>query len=174
MSASIAGFKTEVRSGINVTVGSDVAVNFSLTVGAVSEKVEVTAEAPQVDATSSTLGGFVNSTTIRELPLNGRDWLQLALLQPGVNVNGAQNQSDSARAQRGNGLAIDVQDSAPSQFHQDEYIKDTESSRDHRKEGTSNHLGVCSLRLLGLSRSARAGFQDSRFWVNTEGSVASC
>src|ERR1700675_373983 len=76
VSASIAGFKTEVRSSISVTVGSDVAVNFSLTVGAVSEKVEVTAEAPQVDATSSTLGGFVNSTTIRELPLNGRDWLQ--------------------------------------------------------------------------------------------------
>jgi hypothetical protein len=61
VSAAIAGFKTEVRSGINVTVGSDVAVNFALTVGAISEKVEVTAEAPQVDASSSTLGGFVNS-----------------------------------------------------------------------------------------------------------------
>src|SRR6185295_11475063 len=42
VSTSIAGFKTEVRSGINVTVGAEVAVNFSLTVGAVSEKVEVT------------------------------------------------------------------------------------------------------------------------------------
>jgi hypothetical protein len=41
VSASIAGFKTEVRSGIGVTVGGEVAVNFSLTVGAVSEKVEV-------------------------------------------------------------------------------------------------------------------------------------
>jgi hypothetical protein len=104
VSASIAGFKTEVRSGINVTVGSDVAVNFSLTVGAISEKVEVTAEAPQVDASSSTLGGFVNSTTIRELPLNGRDWLQLSLLQPGVNLNAARSHcqylpSDPARAQ---------------------------------------------------------------------------
>ena len=68
VSITIAGFKTEVRSGINVTVGSDVSVNFSLTVGALSEKVEVTAEAPQVDASSSALGGFVNSTTIRELP----------------------------------------------------------------------------------------------------------
>jgi hypothetical protein len=91
-----------------VTVGSDVAVNFSLTVGAVSEKVEVTAEAPQVDTSSSTLGGFVNSATIRELPLNGRDWLQLALLQPGVDVNGAQNQTDGGRAQRGNGLALSI------------------------------------------------------------------
>jgi len=108
VSAAIAGFKTEVRSGIVVTVGSDVAVNFSLTVGAVTEKVEVTAEAPQVNTSSSTLGGFVNSTTIRELPLNGRDWLQLALLQPGVNVNASQNQNDLSRAQRGNGLAISI------------------------------------------------------------------
>src|SRR6202030_326812 len=100
VNASIAGFKTEVRSGIDVTVGSDVAVNFALTVGAISEKVEVTAEAPQVDASSSTLGGFVNSTTIRELPLNGRDWIALSLLQPGVNANGSQNQNDLSRAQR--------------------------------------------------------------------------
>ena len=76
-----------MRSGIVVTVGADVAVNFSLTVGAISEKVEVTGEAPQVDTSSSALGGFVNSATIRELPLNGRDWLQLALLQPGALFN---------------------------------------------------------------------------------------
>src|SRR5712672_1594699 len=107
LTVSIAGFKTEVRSGIEVTVGGDVAVNFSMTVGAVTEKVEVTAEAPQVDASSSTLGGFVNSTTIRELPLNGRDWLQLSLLQPGVNLNSAQNQG-SGRAQRGNGLGLSI------------------------------------------------------------------
>src|ERR1700681_793748 len=108
VTASIAGFKTEVRNGIEVTVGGDVAVNFSMTVGAVTEKVEVTAEAPQVDASSSTLGGFVNSTTIRELPLNGRDWLQLSLLQPGVNLDSGQQQVDGKRAQISNGLAITI------------------------------------------------------------------
>ena len=113
VSAAIAGFKTEVRSGISVTVGADIGVNFSLTVGAVSEKVEVTAEAAQVDTSSSTLGGFVNSATIRELPLNGRDWLQLALLQPGVNLNNAQNQADGSRSQRGNGIAISISGGRP-------------------------------------------------------------
>jgi hypothetical protein len=49
ISVSAAGFKTEVRSGIVVTVGGDIGVNFSLTVGAITEKVEVTGEAPQVD-----------------------------------------------------------------------------------------------------------------------------
>ena len=108
VSASAAGFKTEVRTGIAVTVGSDTSVNFSLTVGGISEQVQVTSEAPQVDAFSSTLGGFVNSTTIRELPLNGRDWLQLTLLQPGALQNAGEAQADTARAQRGNGLAISI------------------------------------------------------------------
>src|SRR5207245_2745534 len=67
VSASAPGFRTEVRTGIAVTVGSDISVNFSLTVGAISEQVQVTSEASQVDAFSSTLGGFVNSSTIREL-----------------------------------------------------------------------------------------------------------
>ena len=61
-----------------------------------------------MDTSSSALGGFVNSTTIRELPLNGRDWLQLALLQPGALFNTGQTQTDSGRAQKGNGLAISI------------------------------------------------------------------
>src|SRR5262249_50965622 len=108
VSASLPGFKTEVRTGIAVTVGADVSVNFSLTVGGISEQVQVTSEAPQVDTSSSTLGGFVNSTTIRELMLNGRDWLQLTLLQPGTLQNAGEYQADTSRAQRGNGLAISI------------------------------------------------------------------
>jgi len=106
VSAAIAGFKTEVRSGITVTVGAEATVNFSLQVGAVTEKVEVTAEAAQVDTSSATMGGFVSSNTIRELPLNGRDWISLSLLQPGVAPNASQNQNDLSRAQRGNGTSL--------------------------------------------------------------------
>ena len=55
------------------------------------------------------MGGFVNSTTIRELPLNGRDWLQLALLQPGALLNaGSSAGNDSLRAQRGNGMQLSI------------------------------------------------------------------
>src|SRR4029077_8963942 len=100
--------------GVVVTVGADVAVNLALAVGAISEKVEVTGEAAQVDTSSSAMGGFVNSTTMRELPLNGRDWLQLALLQPGANFNTGQTQTDSGRAQKGNGLAISISGGRPS------------------------------------------------------------
>src|SRR6202521_2285897 len=97
VSATASGFKTEVRSGVGVTVGGDISVNFALTVGAITEKVEVSEAAIQVDTSSSTLGGFVTSATIRELPLNGRDWLQLALLQPGVYQNTGQAQNDANR-----------------------------------------------------------------------------
>jgi len=104
VSTTAGGFKTEVRSGIVVTVGADVSVTFSLTVGAISEKIEVTTEAAQVDTSSSAMGGFVNSATMEELPLNGRDWLQLALLQPGALANPGR----SLGAQSGNGLSISI------------------------------------------------------------------
>lgn len=108
VSATANGFKTEVRTNVAVTVGGDSTVSFSLTVGAVTEKIEVSEAAAQVDTASSTLGGFVGGETIRELPLNGRDWLQLALLQPGVFMNTGQAQNDANRAQKGNGLAFSI------------------------------------------------------------------
>jgi hypothetical protein len=113
VSAIASGFRTETRQGIGVTVGADVRVDFSLTIGAVGEKVVVSEDAPQVDTTSSAMGGLVNETVVRELPLNGRDWLQLATLQPGVNIVASQSQDDTARASRGNGLAISISGGRP-------------------------------------------------------------
>ena len=84
VTTSAQGFRTEVRSGMTLTVGASLRADFMLNLGAVAEIVEVRGEAPQVDTTTSTMRGLVAETVIRELPLNGRAWLQLALLQPGV------------------------------------------------------------------------------------------
>src|SRR3972149_2064146 len=84
VTASLEGFQTEVRSGIVLTVGREAIVNFELPVGAVTQTVEVTGEAPLVESTTSSLGSLVDDRTIRDLPLNGRSYDQLALLQPGV------------------------------------------------------------------------------------------
>ena len=84
VTGSLEGFQTEVRKGIVLTVGRQAIVNFELAVGAVTETVEVTGEAPLVETTSSSLGALVDDRTIRDLPLNGRSYEQLALLQPGV------------------------------------------------------------------------------------------
>src|SRR6266581_4494407 len=87
--AQLPGFQTEVRSGITLTVGRSAVVNFSLKVGQVSDKVTITAEAPLVESTTATMSSLVDERTIRELPLNGRSWDNLALLQPGVVSVGA-------------------------------------------------------------------------------------
>jgi hypothetical protein len=81
-----ADFSPEVRRGINLTVGQDAAVDFALKVGVVDQAVEVVADAPTVHTDGPALSFLVDEKKIRDLPLNGRSFTQLALLQPGVQV----------------------------------------------------------------------------------------
>jgi hypothetical protein len=85
----LAGFQTEVRSGITLTVGREAVVNLALKVGQLSDKVTITEEAPLVESTTATMSSLVDERTIRDLPLNGRSWDNLALIQPGVVTVGA-------------------------------------------------------------------------------------
>src|SRR5262249_33905450 len=78
------GFRPQARQGIELTVGREAGLDFKLSVGNVQEKVVIEGDATLVDTTSSTLGYLVNRKQIEELPLNGRDVLQLATLQNGV------------------------------------------------------------------------------------------
>src|ERR1700723_1802019 len=115
MSASAAGFATEVRRGIALTVGAQQLLNFTLQVGQIAEKVQVTGEAPAVELVSSTIGGVVDPTTIVELPLNGRDWTLLAALQPGVSTNLEQrpNSQTGIRGNRGFGQQLSISGTRP-------------------------------------------------------------
>src|SRR5437867_1237201 len=87
--AQLPGFQTEIRSGITITVGREAVVNLVLKVGQLSDKVTITEEAPLVESTTSAMSSLVDARTIRDLPLNGRSWDNLALLQPGVVTVGA-------------------------------------------------------------------------------------
>src|SRR2546425_12337812 len=82
--AELPGFRTAVRTGIQLMVAAEEVVNLTLSVGAVTEQVQVTGEPPLVETTSATLSGLVDDKKIRDLPLNGRSFEQLAFLQPGV------------------------------------------------------------------------------------------
>jgi outer membrane receptor protein involved in Fe transport len=84
--ASKTGFQTSVRTGITLTVGSAPVIDFQLTVGQASQTVTVSAEASQVETTNASMSALVNSTQMRELPLNGRNFEQLILLAPGVST----------------------------------------------------------------------------------------
>jgi len=83
VSAEASGFNKAV-SKVSLTVGAKQEMNFALQVGQVTQTVEVTSAAPQVELASSTIAGVVESTQTVWLPLNGRDWAALAQLQPGV------------------------------------------------------------------------------------------
>ncbi|MBI4456646.1 MAG: TonB-dependent receptor [Acidobacteria bacterium] len=84
LQAELAGFQTAVRSGVKLSVGQEVVLDFVMKVGQISEKVVVSGEAPLVQTTSSTITALVDDKKIRDLPLNGRDFSQLATLQAGV------------------------------------------------------------------------------------------
>src|ERR1700682_2120458 len=83
--ASQTGFQTEVRKGLELTVGRDLVVNLELTVGSINQQVEVTEAVPQVETTNASVAYLVDEKKIEDLPLNGRNYTQLATLQPGVS-----------------------------------------------------------------------------------------
>jgi hypothetical protein len=111
-----AGFQISIRSRVAVTVGAAVTVNFDLALGEIRQEVTVSSDAPQVSMTDASLGGLVSEREVRELPLNGRDWLQLTTLEAGVK-GGIGQQSAAAfsnsRAARGNGLALSISGNRP-------------------------------------------------------------
>ncbi len=87
-----AGFKIVTRQGITLEVTQQAVINMDFQVGTADQQVVVTVEAPMVNTQDATLGGTVNETKMTELPLNGRNYIDLALYQPGVNPD--KNQSN--------------------------------------------------------------------------------
>jgi hypothetical protein len=83
--AEMAGFRTLVRSGVDLVVGAQAVLPLVLQVGGVQEEVTVTGGSAAVNTSSSELSYLVGRETIEQLPLNGRNYTDLAALQPGVN-----------------------------------------------------------------------------------------
>ncbi|MEZ5402844.1 MAG: carboxypeptidase regulatory-like domain-containing protein [Bryobacteraceae bacterium] len=81
------GFKKFSRAGLILQVAQIAEINVSMELGALTETVQVSAETPLLETASSTLGEVVNSVTSENLPLNGRNVLQLVALTPGINAN---------------------------------------------------------------------------------------
>lgn len=86
---SAAGFNTVTLKGIALAVGQAAIINVNLELGAVTTEVIVTRYDTAMNLTSATLSGLVDDKQIRDLPLNGRSFTQLALLQPGVSLAAA-------------------------------------------------------------------------------------
>src|SRR3989338_10728382 len=128
------GFRTEVRTGITLSVGSEVAWNVELSVGTVQERVEVTGEAPAIETTTATLSGLVNPSQMRDLPLNGRSLDELALLTPGVV-----EQTNTGRSTYGGtGRRLVIGGSRPTYVS---YLLDGTVSNDYNLNGPGSAAG---------------------------------
>ncbi len=101
VTVEVSGFRTERRSSVLLTVGTPATVDVTLEIGRTTDVVEVESTAEALQTTSATLGNVVEHQAVARLPLNGRNPLNLIVLEPGVtqrsgttiNVNGLRSQS---------------------------------------------------------------------------------
>jgi hypothetical protein len=133
------GFSTLLRKGITLTVGQELILNLSVSMGGVNEQVTVTAEAPTVNLANATIGGTVEQRTVQELPLNGRSWTDLAVLQPGVHQSQDQPPITAGdRIKRGLGLELTISGGRP---QQNNYLLDGVNINDYANAGPGSVLG---------------------------------
>ena len=87
ITVELPGFTTVTRTGVQLLVGQTASLDMQMTPSTVQETVTVTAEAPLLNVTTSSLGGNVDPQQVQELPVNGRNWMALALLAPGSRTS---------------------------------------------------------------------------------------
>jgi hypothetical protein len=138
ITAAAPGFSTFRQKDLTLTVGGSQALNISLQIGRVSEHIDVSSTPPDVQLTSSTISAQVDATTVRELPLNGRDWTQLATLQPGV-ISVRVEQGPSNRGNSGYGTLLTISGHQP---FENNYRVDGLSINDYSNGSPGSTLGV--------------------------------
>jgi hypothetical protein len=134
------GFKTEAKAGIILTVAAAVTLDQAMRVGSINETVMVQSETPAVQTSSSDISAVVNATTVRELPLNGRSWTDLAQLQPGVSAIHTQPDFSAGtdRGNRGFGQQLTISGARP---QQNNYRLDGVSLNDYANGAPGSVLG---------------------------------
>ena len=115
LKVSAAGFVSQARTGITVSVGSTICLNVVLQPGDSARIVRQAATMAAACQANSVLGGNVSAATARNTPLNGRDWTQLAQLQAGVTGVQAGNAAGIGNAERGFGSAVSISGARPDQ-----------------------------------------------------------
>jgi hypothetical protein len=142
LKVSATGFKIELRSKLVIEVGQELVVDTQLQVGDVKETVQVTTEPASVNTTTSAVSNVVAGQTVRDLPINGRDWTLMAALEPGVHPIEAQLSiagGGNTRANRGYGTQLTIGGNRPQQNH---YRLDGITINDYSGSGPGDVIGV--------------------------------
>jgi hypothetical protein len=103
--AEKAGFKTQIRTGIHLTVGQEAVVNLQLEVGDFVQQVTVSAEVPVVNTTTASVSGLVGEAAVKDLPLNGRSFDNLITLNPGT-INYSSEKAANTSTSNGNIFSV--------------------------------------------------------------------
>jgi carboxypeptidase family protein/TonB-dependent receptor-like protein len=96
VTATLQGFQTVTQKGVTVNVGQEVVVDFTLKPGSVSETVEVQSSVPVLETQDASVGQVIDSRSVNDLPLNGRNFTFLAQLAAGVNTPQADTRGNAA------------------------------------------------------------------------------
>ncbi len=130
VTATREGFTTVNRSGISLVISQVARIDFALNVGSTTESVEIKGTAPLLESSTASVGQLIETRAVLDLPLNGRNYLQLAKLSTGVleakpgdrNASGGSFIANGVRAQLNNFLldgvdnnskVVDQQNSSP-------------------------------------------------------------
>jgi carboxypeptidase family protein len=138
LTASMPGFVTQMWTGINVGVGTERVLNIVMRPGDSSTVVRIAAPPAPVSQASGCCGGNVNAATVRETPLNGRDWAQLATLQAGVTGVQTGSATGGGNVDRGFGAPVSVSGARPDQ---NSYRLDGISINDYSNGAPGSVLG---------------------------------
>jgi hypothetical protein len=182
IAAALQGFNAMTRD-VEVLLGQTAVVNLQMSPAGVAESLVVTGEAPLIETTTSTLGGNVDPRQVQELPVYGRNWINLSLLAPGsrtVPVASSRENSERALPDRNGGetrefhFHVDGQQ-VTSEFGtggQPRYSQDSIaefqfiSNRFDATQGRSTAVQVNVISRSGTNRLSglfRANFRDSAF-----------
>ena len=136
VTASAAGFRTETHTGLTLEVTQQGVINFALQVGATAQQITVSSEIPMVNTQDATLGATVHPQEVSELPLNGRNYIDLALFKPGVNQD--KNQRNSS----GTSFSVNGAPVRSNNFTLDGAILQTANGRSPVAGDSGNALGM--------------------------------
>ncbi|MGD0200620.1 MAG: carboxypeptidase regulatory-like domain-containing protein [Bryobacteraceae bacterium] len=157
VTVSHAGFRGEIRQGLELAAGREVRVDFHLMLGEARGSVTVTAETPLVSVSTGDWGGSVERQKLDELPLNGRDMFDLSAQEPGATIPATAIQTLTV----GTGIHVSIHGSRPNQnsFRLDGiYINDWSNSAPASAAGRLLGLeGIEELRVVASPFSAEFG-----------------
>lgn len=117
ITVELQGFQTLVRSGITLDVDQPLRVDLRLELGSVSETIRVSSNAPLIDTQTAAVGQLIDNRNIVDLPLNGRNFIQLATLSSGVAASGGGGATPGGSAEGGsNNFSANGQRSTANNF----------------------------------------------------------